>query len=109
MSKGRDVNIGPHLYPEDRLKYGSQWLLLNQDRMEMLYPAVWNIAKIRTARVKLILEPDPFPAEALVEYQIQTDLETRLAGRFSGVASLCTAGIGFPNPRPFEPETGLDA
>ena len=35
----------------------------------MMFYAVWNIAKIRTARVKFVVEPEPFPAEEFAEYE----------------------------------------
>jgi transglutaminase-like putative cysteine protease len=67
-SKGRDIKIGP-VGPETE-GYGSHWVLLNEGRVDKLgLQPVWNIAKIHTARIKSLVEFDPFPADALIEYR----------------------------------------
>jgi len=77
-AKGRDIKIGPHC-PESE-GYGSQWVLLNDGRADSFFYAVWNIAKIRTARLKSLVELDPFPADALVEYRPQLEREIQEKG-----------------------------
>lgn len=67
-SIGRDVKIGPHAPQEQSEGYGSQWVSLNNGRADMLFSAVWNIAKIRTAKVKVLHRSDPFPADGLAGY-----------------------------------------
>jgi len=67
-SKGLDVRVGPNCPQKDSEGYGSQWVLLNDGRADKLFSGVWNIAGIRTAIVKLLLAPDPFPADAFAEY-----------------------------------------
>jgi transglutaminase-like putative cysteine protease len=78
-AKGRDIKIGPQCPQGENQGYGSQWVLVNDGRADSFFYAVWNIAKIRTARVKSLVEPDPFPADALVEYgaQIQGHSKTK--------------------------------
>jgi hypothetical protein len=78
--KGRDIKIGPHCPEGENEGYGSQWVLLNDGRADAICYAVWNIAKIRTARVKSLVELDPFPADALVEYRAQLDREIQEKG-----------------------------
>jgi len=75
--KGRDIKIGPQCPEGENHGYGSQWVLLNDGRADSFFYAVWNIAKIRTARFKSLVEPDPFPADALVGYRIQLDAESK--------------------------------
>jgi len=54
VSKGRDVQIGPRA-PEKRSQgYGSQWIPLNDGRVDLLRTGVFNIAKIRKAKVKIL-------------------------------------------------------
>jgi transglutaminase-like putative cysteine protease len=80
---GRDIKIGPQCPEGDSQGYGSQWVLLNEGRVDMLGP-VWNIAKIHTARSKVLLEFDPFPADALVDYRNDYDRESLRSRRRSG-------------------------
>jgi transglutaminase-like putative cysteine protease len=69
FSKGRDIELGPFAPQKDSEGYGAQFVLLNDGRVDLLGSwGVWNIAKIRTARTKLLITPDPFPADALAEY-----------------------------------------
>ncbi|NQT04158.1 MAG: hypothetical protein HQ580_19185 [Planctomycetes bacterium] len=68
ISKGRDIKIG--LFPSAQKidGYGEQWVLLHNGRADVLGTGVWNIANIRTARVKILHRSDPFPADALAGY-----------------------------------------
>lgn len=68
MSKGFDVNIGPQSPGEKSEGYGFQWVLLNNGRPDLLHTGVWNIAKIRIAKCKMIHHLDPFPAGGLAGY-----------------------------------------
>jgi transglutaminase-like putative cysteine protease len=68
MSKGRDVKIGPHAPQEQDDGYGFQWVLMNDGRVDSLWTGVWNIAKIRTAKVKILHHADPYPADGLAIY-----------------------------------------
>ena len=61
MSKGQDIKIGPHTPQKQSDGYGVQWILLHEGRVDTLsYAGVWNIAKVRNAKVK-ILHSAPFP------------------------------------------------
>jgi transglutaminase-like putative cysteine protease len=53
VSKGRDVKIGP-LVPEKQDNYGSQWIALHNDRVDLLRTGVFNISKIHTAKVTIL-------------------------------------------------------
>ena len=54
VSKGRDIQIGPWA-PEMRSQdYGSQWIPLNDGRVDLLRTGVFNIAKIRRAKVTIL-------------------------------------------------------
>jgi len=68
MSKGRDIKIGPDAPQKQSEGYGFQWVLLNNGRPDLLQSGVWNIAKIRTAKVKVLHDADPFPADGLASY-----------------------------------------
>jgi len=68
MHKGRDVKIGPQSPENDSEGYGFQWVALKNGRADLFQSGVWNIAKIRTAKVTLLCNPDPFPADAFVKY-----------------------------------------
>jgi len=67
-SIGRDVKIGPHAPQNESEGYGSQWVPLHNGRADCLFSAVWNIAKIQTAKVKVLHRSDPFPADGLAGY-----------------------------------------
>lgn len=57
MSKGRDIQLGsnaPKTYHEG---YGSQWVPINEGRVDFPLYAVWNIGNIHNARVKIIHHP----------------------------------------------------
>lgn len=70
MSKGRDIQIGPHA-PHGNDGYGFQWVLLSHGRVDGFLVGVWNIARIRKAKTILVHSADPFPAGALAEYESQ--------------------------------------
>ncbi len=72
MSIGRDVKIGPNAPQKQNEGYGSQWVLLHNGRADYLFSGVWNIAKIRTAKVKIVHHSDPFPADGLAGYGEKT-------------------------------------
>jgi hypothetical protein len=78
--KGRDIKIGPECPEGENHGYGCQWVLLNDGRADAFGYAVWNIAKIRTARFKSLVAFDPFPADALIEYRAQLDSESKANG-----------------------------
>jgi transglutaminase-like putative cysteine protease len=75
MHKGRDVKIGPQAPENDSEGYGFQWVALNNGRADLFQSGVWNIAKIRTAKITLLCNPDPFPADAFVKYTELLDPE----------------------------------
>jgi hypothetical protein len=77
--KGRDIKVGPQCPEGESGGYGSDWVLMNDSRADLL-GAVWNIAKIHTARLKSIFEFDPFPADALVLYRERLDQESKRKG-----------------------------
>ena len=54
MSKGRDVLLGPEAPQTFHNGYGSQWVLLYNGRVDFPFYGVWNIAKIHTAKVKIL-------------------------------------------------------
>ncbi len=68
MHKGRDVKIGPQAPENDSGGYGFQWVPLNKGRADLFQSGVWNIAGIRTAKITLLCNPDPFPADEFVKY-----------------------------------------
>ena len=82
MSKGFDVQIGPHSPGKESEGYGFQWVLLHNGTTDLLQTGVWNIAKIRIAKVEILHHSDPFPADALAAYAANsyppTDAETKL-------------------------------
>ena len=71
VSKGIDIKIGPNAPQKENEGYGIMWIGLNSGKADCLWPDVRNIAKIHKADVKIIYHPDPFPAEASVEYGTQ--------------------------------------
>ncbi len=68
MSKGRDVRVGPHAPQKQSEGYGSQWVVLHNGKADFHFSGVWNIAKINTAKVKILHHSDPFPADGLTSY-----------------------------------------
>jgi hypothetical protein len=66
--KGRDIKVGPCVPQEQSEGYGSQWVPLHNGRADYLFSAAWNIAKIQTAKVKVLHRSDPFPADGLASY-----------------------------------------
>jgi len=61
ISKGRDVRIGPRAPDKQSEGYGSQWVLLNNGRVDLLRTGVLNIVKIRTAKVKILHSAPSWP------------------------------------------------
>ncbi len=74
LSKGRDIIIGPEAPQKHNEGYGSQWVPLHEGRADMIFSAVYNIEKIHIAKMKILIHPDPFPADALAGYPIE-DME----------------------------------
>jgi len=68
MSKGRDVRIGPNAPHKQSEGYGFQWVSINNNRADALLSGVFNIAKIRIGKVKILHHSDPFPADGLTNY-----------------------------------------
>ena len=68
ITKGRDVEIGPDATKMDDGEYGDQWIPLHNGRANAIGIGVWNIAKIRVAKAKVLHTSDPFPADAFAEY-----------------------------------------
>jgi transglutaminase-like putative cysteine protease len=68
MSKGFDVLIGPNINKTDNEGYGFQWALIDAGRVDLMQSGVWNIAKIRSGKVKILHHPDPFPADGYFQY-----------------------------------------
>jgi hypothetical protein len=75
MSKGFDVQIGPNGPGEESEGYGFQWVLLHNGTTDALQTGVWNIAKIRKAKVTMLHKSDPFPADGLTSYPVNPFLE----------------------------------
>ena len=92
-SKGRDIRLGPNCPQEGNEGYGSQWVLLENGRADTMFYAVWNIAKIRTARVKFVTEPEPFPAEEFAEYESLLWPATNSASRIKAWRATSLSGI----------------
>lgn len=91
LSKGRDVQVGPHAPQKQSEGYGSQWVVLTNGRVDFPFSGVWNIAKIRTAKVTTLHQSDPFPADGLTSYGENTfpkeDIEKNLRHWRKGVLS----------------------
>ena len=91
MSKGFDVQIGPHSPGKESEGYGFQWVLLHNGTTDELQTGVWNIAKIRIAKVKILQHSDPFPADGLARYGENTfpkeDVEKELKHWRQGIIS----------------------
>ena len=68
MNKGRDVRIGPHAPQKRSEGYGVAWVPLNNGKADILFTVIWNIFKIRIAKVKILHHSDPFPANGLTGY-----------------------------------------
>lgn len=67
-SKGRDVLIGPYAPQEESEGYGDQWIPIHEGRADVIGWGVWNIAKIRIAKAKVLHHSDPFPADSYTAY-----------------------------------------
>jgi hypothetical protein len=68
MSKGNDILIGQDISMSHYEGYGFQWVPISHGRVDIMQSGVWNIAKIRMGRVKILHHPDPFPAEGYFRY-----------------------------------------
>ena len=74
--KGRDIKIGPEAPQEGPDGYGSQWKLIHEGRVDYPLYGVYNIAKIRTAKVKIVhLSDKKQIVEALYKTILEQDLE----------------------------------
>ncbi len=84
MGKGRDVPLGPDAPQAHHEGYGFQWVPISQGRVDDFQSPVWNIGKIRRARVNVYHTLDPYPADALADYlwlvPEMSEGETELAG-----------------------------
>jgi len=92
FSKGRDVKIGPNAPQEESEGYGDQWIPIHKGRADIIGWGVWNIAKIRIAKAKVLHHSDPFPADGLASYRENTfseeDVEKNLRHWRKGVLGL---------------------
>jgi transglutaminase-like putative cysteine protease len=68
LSKDRDIAIGPNAPQKESEGYGDQWIPLHDGRVNATGWGVWNIAKIRVAKVTILHSSDPFPADGYAEY-----------------------------------------
>ena len=104
MSKGPDVQIGPQAPQKQSEGYGFQWVLLKNSRVDMLQTGVWNIAKIRTAKVK-ILHSAPFPVVKYFVYFLTAIILAIIVGGLAGFICFHKfkkyAFIGLANIVPF--------
>lgn len=98
LSKGRDVKIGPNAPQEASEGYGEQWIPLHNGRVDVTVSGAWNIAKIRIAKVKILHNSDPFPADGLAGYGKNTfpeeDVEKNLRNWRKGVLGLHSLSRG---------------
>jgi len=70
--KGSDIRLGPNAPLKHSEGYGFQWVAINNGRANMLLSGIWNIGKIRVAKVTLLHRSDPFPADGLASYGSNT-------------------------------------
>jgi transglutaminase-like putative cysteine protease len=68
LSKDRDIAIGPNAPQKESEGYGDQWIPLHEGRVNATGWGVWNIAKIRVAKVIILHSSDPFPADGYADY-----------------------------------------
>ncbi len=83
LSKGRDVKVGPHAPQKQSEGYGSQWVELHNGRADFPFSGIWNIAKIRIAKVE-ILHSAPFPFVKYFVYFLTVIILSIIAGGFAG-------------------------
>ncbi len=69
MSKGRDIDLGPYAPHKNHNGYGFQWVPINNGKVDGLLSAVYNIEKIADARSNVYHTSDPFPANAIMDYE----------------------------------------
>ncbi len=63
--KGSDIQLGPDAPRGDSGGYGLMWFPIQNGRADCIQSGIWNIAKIRIAKAKLVHHSDPFPADGL--------------------------------------------
>jgi len=83
LSKGFDVQIGPHSPGKESEGYGFQWVLLHNGTADQLQSEVWNIAKIRIAKVE-ILHSAPFPIVKYFVYFLTAIILSIIVGGLAG-------------------------
>lgn len=83
LSKGRDVKVGPHTAQKQSEGYGSQWVELHNGRADFPFSGIWNITKIRKAKVE-ILHSAPFPFVKYFVYFLTVIILSIVAGGFAG-------------------------
>jgi len=83
MSKGRDVKVGPQAPQKLSEGYGSQWVELYNGRADYHFSGVWNIAKIRIAKVE-IMHSTPFPFVKYFVCFLAVIILSIIAGGFAG-------------------------
>lgn len=71
--KGCDILIGPNAPQTSNEGYGFQWIPMTDGRVDELLSGIWNIAKIRIAKVTLLHHSDPFPADAFAGYSAEAE------------------------------------
>jgi hypothetical protein len=71
LAKGQDFKIGPQCPEGENHGYGSHWVPLHDGRADSFSYAVWNIAKIRTARSKSLVQLDPSSADELPDWLLK--------------------------------------
>jgi len=74
--KGSDIRLGPNAPLTHSEGYGFQWVAINNGRASSMQSGVWNIGKIRIAKVTLLHHSDPFPANAFAGYPASRYPET---------------------------------
>ena len=87
FSKGRDIKIGPYAPQEESEGYGDQWIPIHKGRADVIGWGVWNIAKIRIAKIK-IHHSAPFPIVKYLVYLCSTTGFAILTGGLAGYICL---------------------
>lgn len=93
LCKGRDVKLGPDSPQAESQGYGSHWVSLYQGRADSFHRAAWNIAKIRTAKIKTLHVSDPFPSDALAGYAHNLYPEDEAENNLRGYRNRVLRGI----------------
>lgn len=68
ITKGRDVQIGPHTPQEGNGSYRVIGTHLHEGRADLLMWGVFHTPNIKRVEIEQLHRPDPFPAGALAEY-----------------------------------------